>query len=589
MCYDIIMQPAFSTEQATIEQTTIERIDDIPLLVALQQRIGYADVIDSIIPRHWLHQGLSVGQLVLGWNTFILSEGDHRKVSVRDWSRQHQVVLEELLGSPIRETDFTDDRLGQVLKYLSDDESWYAIEDALWQNSVSVYHLTPNRVRLDSTTASGYHTVDEEGIMQMGYNPKNNHRPQVKMMAGSVDVGINGHLIATEVVSGQKADDPLYLPVLNRLRNTLQQSGLLYMGDSKMGARSTRADIDAHDDFYLVPLAKVGEVKELLDHLIENLVTGEQMATLIFDHQKQRLLAAGYETTRVQSYTSAEGTSHTWEERLLVIRSFSDAKRQMTNLEKRLTEATEALFALTPKPGRGQKQIRTESQLLKKAEAILRCFGVSEYLRYTFQREEKIKTEYLGRGRGGPNRPKRTKKEVRYQITTVQRDEETINAAYWRMGWRLYATNQEKTELPLDEAVRLYRQAPRIERHFHLLKDAPVGIQPIYVRRDDQIKGLVRLLSLCVRLLTLIEIVVRKNLAVRKEKLSGLYEGNPKRQTDRPTATRLLKAFGQVSRVKLTLQGQITSYITPLSLLQKQILSLLQLSEAYEGIFKNSG
>ena len=111
----------------------------------------------------------------------------------------------------------------------------------------------------------------------------------------------------------------------------------------------------------------------------------------------------------------------------------------------------------------------------------------------------------------------------------------------------------------------------------------------MYVRRDDQIKGLVRLLSLCVRLLTLIEIVVRRNLAQRQEKLSGLYEGNPKRQTATPTATRLLKAFGQVSRVQLTLENQTTSYITPLSLLQKQILSLLELSEAYEVMFQNSG
>ena len=294
------MNPDISTEN-TIEPISIERIDDIPLLVALQQKIGIADVIDRIIPRHWLQQGFSLGQLVLGWNTFILSEGDHRKVSVRDWSREHRVVLEELIGSPIRDTDFTDDRLGQVLHHLSDDESWYAIEDSLWQNSVSVYSLSPDRVRLDATNANGYHTVTEESIMQIGYNSKNNPLPQVKVMAGSVDCGINGHLVATEVVSGQKADDRLYAPVLERLRNTLQQSGLLYLGDSKMGAKNTRADIAQHGDFYLVPLAKVGEIKQLLEHCVETIVSGTQevkakptlLATLIYDAQKKHLIAAG--------------------------------------------------------------------------------------------------------------------------------------------------------------------------------------------------------------------------------------------------------------------------------------------------------
>jgi hypothetical protein len=80
------------------EQATVERLDDIPLLMALQQRIGLGDVIDSVIPRHWLHQGLSIGQLVMVWNTFILSQGDHRKVTVRDWVAEHRIALEELLG-----------------------------------------------------------------------------------------------------------------------------------------------------------------------------------------------------------------------------------------------------------------------------------------------------------------------------------------------------------------------------------------------------------------------------------------------------------------------------------------------------------
>ena len=77
--------------------------------------------------------------------------------------------------------------------------------------------------------------------------------------------------------------------------------------------------------------------------------------------------------------------------------------------------------------------------------------------------------------------------QIRYQITKVHLNEDAINAAYCRMGWRLYATNQQAETLPLGDAVRLYRQAPRIERHFHLFQDAPIGIEPLYVRRDDQI------------------------------------------------------------------------------------------------------
>jgi transposase len=178
---------------------------------------------------------------------------------------------------------------------------------------------------------------------------------------------------------------------------------------------------------------------------------------------------------------------------------------------------------------------------------------------------------------------------VRVVITKAQPNHEAIAQVKARLGWRLYATNQDAKSLSLERALRLYRQAPRIERHFHLFKDAPIGIEPIYVRRDDQIKGLCRLLSLCVRLLTLMEIAVRRNLHRRQEKLAGLYEGNPKQETDQPTAIRLLKAFRYVNQVHLVVEGQSVCYLTPLNPLQQQILQLLELDQTiYKVPLQNS-
>jgi len=93
-----------------------------------------------------------------------------------------------------------------------------------------------------------------------------------------------------------------------------------------------------------------------------------------------------------------------------------------------------------------------------------------------------------------------------------------------------------------------------------------------------------------VRLLTLIEIVVRRHLQQQGMTLEGLYEGNPKKQTAVPTAKRLLKAFRQIDRVQLVIAGQRLYYITPLTSLQKQILVWFGLSEAiYSVPFTNSG
>ena len=56
-------------------------------------------------------------------------------------------------------------------------------------------------------------------------------------------------------VAGNTADDPLYLPEIAKVRQSVGQTGMTYIGDCKMAALATRADIVAHRDFYLCPLS----------------------------------------------------------------------------------------------------------------------------------------------------------------------------------------------------------------------------------------------------------------------------------------------------------------------------------------------
>ena len=55
-----------------------------------------------------------------------------------------------------------------------------------------------------------------------------------------------------------------------------------------------------------------------------------------------------------------------------------------------------------------------------------------------------------------------------------------------------------------------YRAGTCVERAFHQLKDQPLGIRPLFVHRDDQVRGLTHLLTLALRVLTLFEVLVRR-------------------------------------------------------------------------------
>src|SRR5207302_9108758 len=166
---------------------------------------------------------------------------------------------------------------------------------------------------------------------------------------------------------------------------------------------------------------------------------------------------------------------------------------------------------------------------------------------------------------------------VRYQITAVQRNEEAIADLVARLGWRAYASNAPQKRLPLSQAVRDYRHEYHIEHGFARLKGAPLSIAPLFVKRDDQVVGMTHLLSVALRVLSLVEFVVRRSLHQQRATLAGLYQDNPRRATATPTAERLLQAFVPITLTQLQLPDQTIQHVTPLTPVQEQILRLLGL------------
>jgi len=88
-----------------------------------------------------------------------------------------------------------------------------------------------------------------------------------------------GMPLATDVLSGERADDGLYLPIIERIRHGWQTPGLLFVGDCKMSALDTRAYLAKHQDWYLSPLPLTGATAEAIDAWITTGVTqGERGA-----------------------------------------------------------------------------------------------------------------------------------------------------------------------------------------------------------------------------------------------------------------------------------------------------------------------
>jgi transposase len=555
-----------------------ERVDDVALLIGQMITMGLPEVLDRHIPRHWKQRGLSWGWTAVIWLAHILTEGDHRKVAVEVYIKGMQQTLSRLTAQVIQPLDFSDDRLSHLLTHLSKPKYWHQIERDLNARSIEVHALPPEVIRCDATTVSGAHEVTAEGLLQFGHSKDDPTRPQIKVMLGALDPW--GMPLATDVLSGERADDGLYLALMARIRTGMQTTGLLFVGDCKMSALETRASIVGHHDLYLSPLPLTGVTAEAMEAWISEGVARGETGELVRvfrtnDRGHEVLTAEGYEFERT---CWAKGSHEGWTERVMVVRSPLHAHHQAAGLDKRLRHAATALAALTPPRGRGKRQITEEATLVEAIDRVLKAHRVEGLLSVIWEKQVEQHTQYLGRGRGSASRPKRVIEHTRYHITCIARQEAQIAGLRQRYGWKAFVTNARQTRLSLEEAVLCYRNEYRVERVFNRLKSR-LHIAPLFVKLNDQIEGLTYLLTLGVRVLTVTEFVLRRSLEQDQATLPGLHLENKRKMTGTPTAERLLQAFAGVSLtiIQHPAGEEILRRMTPLSGVQEAILHRLGL------------
>ena len=564
-----------------------ERVDDVALLIGQMVKMGLPEVLDRHIPRHWTQRGLSWGWTAVIWLAYIVTEGDHRKVSVETYIKGMHHTLRHLTAQVIEPLDFSDDRLSHLLKHLSKPAYWHPIEHDLNARSMAVYDLSQDVIRCDATTVSGAHEVTAGGLLQFGHSKDDPTRPQIKVMLGSLDP--LGMPLATDVLSGERADDGLYLPIIERIRRGLNKTGLLFVGDCKMSALDTRASLARHQDWYLSPLPLTGATAEAMDAWITAGVTQSEAEALTRiwrtdDRGHEVLAAEGYEVERTCVAPGGGVDAAAWNERVMVVRSPMHADQQAAGLEKRLRHAETTLASLTPSRGRGKRQITAEATLMEAIALVLKEHRVDGLLSVAWEKQVEQTTQYVGRGRGAVHREKRVIERTRYHITQIARQEDRIAALRQRFGWKAFVTNAGPNRLSLQEAVLCYRHEYRVERIFHRLKSR-VQIAPLFVKLNEQIEGLTYLLTLGVRVLTVTEFVLRRSLEQAQARLPGLHPENKHKRTDKPTAERILKAFSGVSLTIITSATgeEILRRLTPLSRVQEDILQRLGLGAMLYG------
>lgn len=555
---------------------SIERIGSIPIILHTLKKSGFIELVNEVYPAHKNWEGLPVGETVAIWICYMLTQHDHRMSKVEGWISTRGRIFRGLFGKPIFTKYFADDRLARILDKFSFSESWNRFEIRFNESFMRVYGVDMDRIRIDMTTANSGGIVTENGILQFGNSKDDPSRPQVKIALATLDpLGIP---LTVKVVPGNFADDPLYVPTMKQVFASTAKRGILFLGDCKMGSMVTRCFVVKHGSYYVCPLSEVSHSTDTILDAIQRFSDGHSSFTPVFreyENGEITCIAEGFED-KIGRTAEFEGDIVSWSERLVYAKSFVHAEKELTKLDLNIERAREEISGMNIRK-QGKKVYQNFTEVQKKVDAILKKYSVQKVLSVTID-ETLIRTE---KGKYG-NKPPRII-EVSQFLITSHIDEAEYKKDKELCGWRVYATNKAVEDFSFEKVVLSYRDQFIIEHEFHRLKGVCLSLTPIYIQKDNRIDGLVKLLTLALRILGMIEIPIHDSIKKRGTALDGLFEYNPKKSLDKPKAERILECFEGIHLSTVEIGDQIFHTITDLSAKHREILGLMNIEiEAYE-------
>ena len=570
------------------------RVDEIPLVYSIIQELGISGAINGSKQVHGNWVGTNIGDLIELWLCYILSECDHRISSVEDWSSCRIELLRAMSGlEGVSSYDFSDDKLGLLLDYIGEEAMWQRVEKRINEKSLSIYRFeelgSMATFRLDAAPMQSHGRVEEGGLLQYGYSKHHADLPQFKLKLCTLDNELNhfAYPVTHLTVSGELSDDVLYEQILNQSKGVLSgikgyETGNLYVGDNKFGSIRNRASVVNQSDYYLLPLSLVQLGQKEREEMIKQTPQSDYTVVELIEENKETvLIAEGFEKSESLDY-QLDGTCIAWSERRLYVHSHAYANSSKKALDRRITAAIESITQLTERK-QGKKVLHKEQEYQQAIDKILKEKELEDFL--TVKIETKVLEKVI---KAWGKRPERTDIELKFDIE-VTKNEAAIEAHKLLLGWQVYATNAPIECLSYEKCVWKYRYQSNIESRFDDIRNKMAPLLPVFLQKDQRIKGLVNLLLLALKVCSVLEYKIAKALSEQKEELQQIYEGNPTRGSKRPSAKRLFLAFQGVSIALVFLDYKLKfALMTKLEPVQLKILKLLNIKPTvYENLAKN--
>jgi transposase len=452
-----------------IVSTQTYNLGPLILLKPILATLKIAETIDRYLPmrNHW-EEGISHGQVL---EALVLNRLMSPKplYHIQGWAEK---VYLQTLG-PVRAAHLDDDRLRRALESLAPHIE--SVEAELACRAITEYQVSTDIVHYDPTSIYFEGDYDNEDFLQLGYS--RDHRPDAKQIHLGLNTTHDGSIpIRHTIRPGNTTDVTTVDDNMQKLRQVVKSQKLLIISDRGTVSAKNLIALSKGGAEFLCTLSLKEPHKKLLAAIPEYLYN-----PIAFKPKRKSKKTVG------QFWGVERSLNFRWEKekitaRALLVKSSIKLKVDRTGREKRIQRLEKRLRELRAKLNK--RQYRRKRYVQDRLKTILKKNRFVQYLTISL-RGETHKLQLL-----------------------VWRNQRRIREDQKLDGKYIMLTNLKDKTAP--ELLALYKSQSMIEWRIRCLKKY-VKVRPIFLHRQERIKGLVFITVLALMVYSLLERIAHQH------------------------------------------------------------------------------
>lgn len=536
-------------------------VGEMPLIKKIIEQLHVKEIFAKYIKPHKKETIPAVDSLII--LLFNITCGRQPLYEIEEWAEH---IDPRIFGyESLTKGVINDDRFGRALDKL------YLVDRATMMTEIVVSmvkltNLDMSQIHNDSTTIKAYGKIPGKTRtgLKLAYGHNKEHRPDLKQIVYTLTVSADGAVpVHYKTYEGNRTDDTTHIETWNTLFKIIGKASFLYVADSKVCTSKQLAHIVKCGGRVVTIIPETWkETQTFKDELRKKKKPKHVIWRRVSTEQSEC----------IDYFSCFDGNYETIENSYNIhwIYSSEKKKRDREAREKTLRKVEYELAELGGKLN--TRKLKTKEAILEKVVDILDSRGVRRFFHFNLIEVTEKNKRQVGFGRPGAKTKFKTTSKKLFSMAYTRnqqalKEEKNVDGIF-----PLLSTDSEITA---KEALLAYKYQPRLEKRFSQFRSVH-NAAPLLFKKIVRVEAIMMIFFLSLMIQAIIEREVRKKMKDKNILALPVYPEH--RIAYHPTTAKIFDRFEGLSIYYLEKDG-ITEYKDELSVLQKEIMNILTITE----------